>query len=241
MSGLARLARARGARVTGSEQADSPAAATLRAEGFDVSARQTAATLPADATSVVASAAIPGDAPRAGRSPPRGLWVEKYAEALGGLMRLPGTVGVAIAGTHGKSSTTAMLAHVLLSCGQDPSLHPRRALRTDRRRQPVRGRGAPAAAGSGVLVAEACEFDRSFHHLAPTHAVVLNVEADHLDCYGSLDAIVASFARFAGLLPLEGSLLIQHESAARLAVAAGAAPGGGGGDARLRPPTRTGG
>ena len=221
MSGLARLARARGARVTGSEQADTPAAGALRAEGFAVSPAQTPETLPADATAVVASAAVPPDHPELTEARRRGLPVLKYAEALGRLMRLPGTAGVAVAGTHGKSSTTAMLAHVLLSCGLDPSFI------LGARCEQIGGgsRCADAAAGgagSGILVAEACEFDRSFHHLAPTHAVVLNVEADHLDCYGSLDAIVESFAAFVALLPEGGTLLLQHESAHRIRVAAAA-------------------
>ena len=226
MSGLARLLRARGAGVTGSERDGSPAADGLRAEGFAVSASQAAETLPADATSVVASAAIPPEHPELAEARRRGLPVAKYAEALGDLMRLPGTEGVAVAGTHGKSSTTAMLAHVLLSCGRDPSFI------LGARCEQIGGgsrcaEAASAGAGLGVLVAEACEFDRSFHHLAPRHAVVLNVEADHLDCYGSLDAIVAAFAGFVSLLPAGGSLLIQHEAAARIAVSAAAGRGVG--------------
>ena len=224
MSGLARLARARGAVVSGSEREDSLGAEALRAEGFAVAAEQTASTLPADATAVVASAAIPPDHPELVEARRRGLPVRKYAEALGDLMRQPGSVGVAISGTHGKSSTTAMLAHVLLSCGHDPSF----ILGAQCEQIGGGSRCADAAAGGaglGVLVAEACEFDRSFHHLAPTHAVVLNVEADHLDCYGSLDAIVESFGVFAALLPAGGSLLIQHEAGARLKVAAAVASG----------------
>lgn len=224
MSGLARLARARGAAVTGSERADSPAAQSLRDEGFAVAIGQTATSVPADATSVVASAAIPADHPELATARARGLPVQKYAQALGELMRQPGTRGVAIAGTHGKSSTTAMLAHVLLATGRDPSFI------LGARCEQIGGGsrcadGAARGRGLGVLVAEACEFDRSFHHFAPEHAVVLNVEADHLDCYGSLDAIVESFAAFAALLPPEGSLLIQHEAAARIAVASAVRPG----------------
>ncbi|MBB6440818.1 UDP-N-acetylmuramate--L-alanine ligase [Phycisphaera mikurensis] len=226
MSGLARLARARGAAVTGSERDDGPAAAALRAEGFPVCLGQRADTLPADATRVTASAAVPADHPELVEARRRGLPILKYAEALGELMGLPGTEGVAVSGTHGKSSTTAMLAHVLLACGRDPSFI------LGARCEQIGGgsRCAAAAAGGaglGVLVAEACEFDRSFHHLAPRHAIVLNVEADHLDCYGSLDEIVKSFGVFVGRLPAGGSLLIQHEAAARIAVSAAAGPGVG--------------
>ena len=224
MSGLARLIRARGARVTGSERADSPAVQALLAEGFAVVIPQSPESLPADATSVVASAAIRADHPEVVEARRRGLPVKKYAEALGGLMRPPGTRGVAVAGTHGKSSTTAMLAHVLLSCGQDPSFI-LGALCEQIGGGSRCADAAAAGAGLGVLVAEACEFDRSFHHLRPRHAVVLNVEADHLDCYGSLDAIVNAFAAFVAPLPAGGSLLIQHEATARLTVSAAAGPG----------------
>lgn len=224
MSGLARLLRARGARVTGSERAGSPAVDALRAEGFAVAVPQSGGSLPADADAVVASAAVGAGHPELAAARARGLPVRKYAEALGGLMREPGTRGVAVAGTHGKSSTTAMLAHVLLSCGRDPSFI--LGARCGQIGGGSRcGDAAAAGVGLGVLVAEACEFDRSFHHLRPEHAVVLNVEADHLDCYGSLDAIVEAFGAFVAALPAGGSLLIQHESAARLAVSAQAGPG----------------
>ncbi|MEM9296618.1 MAG: Mur ligase family protein, partial [Planctomycetota bacterium] len=121
--------------------------------------------------------------------------------------------GVAVAGTHGKSTTTSLLCHTLLSCGLDPSFivgaHCRQI-----------GGGARVGA-SDLLVAEACEYDRSFHHLRPTRAVVLNLEADHLDYYAGLDEIVESFAHFAQLLPPDGSLLMHHDSPHRMAVTAG--------------------
>ncbi|MEM9882475.1 MAG: UDP-N-acetylmuramate--L-alanine ligase [Planctomycetota bacterium] len=213
MSGLARLVRQRGAEVTGSDQGKSDAVAAVRAAGIDVTLEQTAAAVPEGCATLVISAAIPEDHPEVVEARRRGVEVVKYAAMLGRLMGQSGTAGVAIAGTHGKSTTTAILCHVLLSAGLDPSF--------------ILGAhceqigGGSRAGGGGLLVAEACEYDRSFHHLRPTHAVVLNVEADHLDIYDSLDAIVQSFRQFVGLLPEGGSLLIQHESPHRLAVTAG--------------------
>ncbi|MEE9404381.1 MAG: UDP-N-acetylmuramate--L-alanine ligase [Algisphaera sp.] len=211
MSGLARLCAARGACVSGSDRGDSPAAAKLREEGFVVAAEQTQDTLPAETDLVVVSAAIPIDHPERAAARQRGVEVMKYAALLGQLMI--GRCGVAVAGTHGKSTTTSILCHALMGSGLDPSF--------------ILGAhceqigGGSRTGQSDVLIAEACEYDRSFHHFYPTHGLILNVEADHLDLYASIDEIVESFAHFAALLPKEGSLLIQHESPHRMAIAAG--------------------
>ncbi|MEM6554129.1 MAG: Mur ligase domain-containing protein, partial [Planctomycetota bacterium] len=256
MSGLARLVRQRGAEVSGSDRGDNAAVAAVRAAGIDVTLDQTAASVPAGCDTLVISAAIPEDHPEVIEARRRGVEVVKYAAMLGRLMGQSGTAGVAIAGTHGKSTTTAILCHVLLSAGLDPSFilgahcaqigggsraggrsvsgewgvvsgeETSSATRKDASpHSPTPPHHSPPP---HLLIAEACEYDRSFHHLRPTHAVVLNVEADHLDIYDSLDAIVESFATFARLLPPAsggnsggGSLLIQHESPHRLAVTAG--------------------
>ena len=211
MSGLARITRQAGAVCSGSDMADSTTIEALRADGFDVALEQTAATVPAALDLLVVSAAIGPEHPERVEAERRGVPVLKYAQLLGQLM--VGRTGVAVAGTHGKSTTTSLLAHVLIECGQDPSL--------------IVGANCPQigggsrVGGSDVLVAEACEYDRSFHSLHPRHGVILNIEEDHMDVYGSLEEIVASFAHFAGLLPAGGSLLIQHEMPHRLAVGAG--------------------
>ncbi|MEO1237446.1 MAG: UDP-N-acetylmuramate--L-alanine ligase [Planctomycetota bacterium] len=229
MSGLARLAKQRGADVTGSDRPPVGAApgaeagvvpgvgagamAAVRAAGIEVTLEQTAASVPAECDSVVVSAAIPPDHPEVVEARRRGTEVVKYAAMLGRLMADPATTGVAIAGTHGKSTTTAILCHALLEAGMDPSF--------------ILGAhceqigGGSRAGGGPTLVAEACEYDRSFHHLSPTHAAVLNVEADHLDLYASIDEIVESFATFARRVSDKGSLLIHHESPHRLNLTAG--------------------
>ncbi|MEE9211653.1 MAG: Mur ligase family protein, partial [Phycisphaeraceae bacterium] len=105
-----------------------------------------------------------------------------------------------------------MLAHLLLQADLDPSVIVGATC--------AQIGGGARCGQSDLLVAEACEFDRSFHNFHPTHAVILNVEEDHMDVYGSLDAIVESFAQFARQVPKHGTLLINHDMAHRLAITA---------------------
>jgi len=213
MSGLARIARAKGARCTGSDMARTAVTDALVADGIDVALRQTADSVPDDAELLIVSAAIKPDHPEVVEATRRGLPTLKYAQLLGRLMI--GTTGVAVAGTHGKSTTTAMLAHVLIHAGLDPTF--------------VVGATCEQIGGGyrvgrpDMLIAEACEYDRSFHNFHPTVSAVLNVEEDHLDIYGSLDGVVESFNHFAKLTDPAGLLLIGHGRANRTSVAAGAA------------------
>jgi UDP-N-acetylmuramate--alanine ligase len=244
MCGLARLVQQQGGLCTGSDQQDSDNVAALRAAGIDVSLEQSADSLPSDVEWLVISAAIKADHPEVVEAKRRGLSVVKYAAMLGHLMR--GRCGVAIAGTHGKSTTTSMLCHVLIQAGLDPSFilgaqceqigggsrcgalaqQPCDA-NTSTVAPTTNGdqrAGEQHAPSHDILVAEACEYDRSFHNFAPTHGVILNVEADHLDIYESLDEIVGAFADFARLLPAAeagGTLLINHATPQRLAITAG--------------------
>lgn len=248
MSGLARLLRERGCAVTGSDMCASPATAALQREGFAVRLAQAADGLPDDAQVVVASAAVKPDNPELLAAVERGLPIVTYAEALGACMA--DRTGVAVAGTHGKSTTAAMLGYALMRAGLDPTVivgatcgHLAEDPSPASLRSPSspEGRGAessgfrmgaeriPAgllAGAPGVLVAEACEFGRSFHCLRPTIASISAVEADHLDIYGSLDAVVEAFAEFARLIPAQadgGKLLIAFEGAHRREVTAGLA------------------
>ena len=219
MSGLAKLAAQRGAIVSGSDRGESPAVAAVREAGIRVVLEQSAESVPSECDLLVISAAIAADHPEVIAARQRGIEVIKYAAMLGRLMADPQTVGVAIAGTHGKSTTTAILCHVLLSAGLDPSF-----ILGAHCGQIGGGSRAGASGAGGTLIAEACEYDRSFHNFAPTHGVILNVEADHLDLYASIDEIVESFATFGRLIPSSdrgGSLLIHHESPHRLRITAG--------------------
>jgi len=214
MSGLARIARKAGAICSGSDLSPSPAVLDLQAEGFNVATRQTAESVPAACDALVISAAIKPDHPELVEANRRGIAVLKYAQMLGRLMI--GRTGVAISGTHGKSSTTSMLSHVLIECGLDPSFIVGANCRQI-------GGGSRTGAGE-ILVAEACEFDRSFHNFFPTLAVILNVEEDHMEIYGTLENVVESFRVFAKRLPDVGNggfLLINHDMPHRLTITAG--------------------
>ena len=217
MAGLAALLLRRGARVSGTDREPSAALARLAERGAHVSTRQVAESLPADVDVVVASAAIPPQHAELVEAARRAIPVIKYAQLLGALMARHD--GIAVAGTHGKSTTAAWLTFVLRKAGLDPSF--------------VIGAEVPQlGGGSGVgdgphFVAEACEYDRSFHNLRPRSAVVLNIEEDHLDCYRDLAAIAESFARFAALVPPDGLLVLNGQDANCQALARRLAQAGG--------------
>ena len=235
MSGLARMLQARGAIVSGSDQAPSEATQSLVAAGIPVGFEQTAAAFPTDTDLVVASAAIKEDHAQWMRAAELGVRVHLYAEALGECMI--GSTGVSIAGTHGKSTTTAMLGCALTDAGLDPTviLGATSSQLTNgtfaKTSEPTGFRLGQAsiprgelAGRPGLLVAESCEFNRSFHNFHPTVACISSVEADHLDCYGTFEAVVESFREFAQQLPTAvagGKLLIGHDNAHRREVTAG--------------------
>lgn len=240
MSGLARMLKARGAIVTGVDRDVSPLTDELVASSIPVLLEHADPKLPQACDLVIASAAVRADHPLMLEAQERGVPTLLYAEALGKCML--GRTGVAIAGTHGKSSTTAMLGCALTDAGLDPTVIvgatttqlTHGALGEIAGLRPVGFRmgsaqipGGSLASQPGLLVAEACEYNRSFHNYRPTIASISSVEADHLDCYGTLDAVVESFHEFAKLLPPAtpegggGKLLIAHEGAHRREVTAG--------------------
>ncbi|MEX5721798.1 UDP-N-acetylmuramate--L-alanine ligase [Geodermatophilus maliterrae] len=197
MSGIARILLARGVTVSGSDRRDTPTLLALRALGARVSLGHDAAAL-GDADSVVVSSAIREDNPELAEARARGLRVLPRAVALAAVMA--GRRSVAVAGTHGKTSTTSMLTVAVQACGADPSF----AIGGD-----LNESGSNAHAGQGdVFVAEADESDRSFLLLAPYGAIVTNVEADHLDNYGDLAAVEAAFDRFLGTVAPEGFVVL---------------------------------
>ena len=215
MSGLARMAAKRGACCTGSDLGMSKTVGQLRAAGIPVSLEQDGSAVPPELDLLVISAAIREHHPEVLEAVRRGAAVMKYAQLLGRLM--VGRTGVAIAGTHGKSTTTSILSHILIQSGLDPSFI------VGANCEQIGGgwRVSEKRGTDEALIAEACEYDRSFHNFSPTHATVLNVEADHLDLYSSIDEIVEAFKVFAQRVPEHGSLLVHHESPHRLALTAG--------------------
>ncbi|MEV4381393.1 UDP-N-acetylmuramate--L-alanine ligase [Streptosporangium sp. NPDC049644] len=185
MSGIARILVKRGVQVSGSDARGSDIAAELRELGARVHIGHAASHIK-QVDTVVVSTAIRDSNPELGEALRQGLRVIPRAAALASVMA--GRTGVALAGTHGKTTTTSMLTVALQKCGADPSYCVGGQLVTT-------GLGADEGSGE-VFVAEADESDGSFLMLAPDIAVVTNVEPDHLDNYGDPRAVHDSFARF---------------------------------------------
>jgi UDP-N-acetylmuramate--alanine ligase len=185
MSGIARILLKRGVAVSGSDARTSEMLNELRELGATVHVGHAASHI-RDVDTVVVSTAIRDSNPELGEALRQNLRVIPRAAALAAVMA--GRNGIAIAGTHGKTTTTSMLTVALQKCGADPSYCVGGQLVTT-------GLGADEGAGE-VFVAEADESDGSFLMLAPRIAVVTNVEADHLDNYGDPQAVYDSFARF---------------------------------------------
>ena len=185
MSGIARVLLARGQQVSGSDAKDSRTTAALRALGATVHLGHAAGHVDG-ADTVVVSTAIRQDNPELVAARERGLRVLLRAEALAALMA--GRRGVAVAGTHGKTTTTSMLTVAVQHCGVDPSF----AIGGD-----LNEAASNAHHGSGELfVVEADESDGSFLAYRPHAAIVTNVEADHLDHYGDAAAVDRAFEDF---------------------------------------------
>jgi UDP-N-acetylmuramate--alanine ligase len=197
MSGLARMLLDGGAIVSGSEPKPNPQTFELSQRGAKITRDQLGELLSREIDLVVRTAAVPDTNQEYLAARAYGAPTIKYAQMLGEVMAE--RFGVAVAGTHGKSTTTAMIAHALLQCGADPSFV-------------VGGTAAQLGGGSRsgaskYFVAEACEFDRSFHHLHPRVAIITNIEEDHLDCYKNIDEIIESFRHFAKLVPPDGLII----------------------------------
>jgi UDP-N-acetylmuramate--alanine ligase len=202
MSGIARVLLARGATVTGSDAKDSRTTAALRALGATVQIGHDAAHV-GDVEAVVVSTAIREDNPEVRAARERGLRVVPRAQALAALMG--GRRGVAVAGTHGKTTTTSMLTVAAQACGADPSF----AIGGD-----LNEAASNAHHGTGDLfVVEADESDGSFLAYRPAAAIVTNVEADHLDHYGDEAAVHQAFEDFVDTVDRGGFLVVCADDA----------------------------
>lgn len=204
MAGLARMLLDAGAVVSGSDLKPTVQTQALAYQGATISYAQDGSLLNSGIDLVVRTAAIPDTNPEYRRALELNLAQLKYAQLLGQVMQE--RLGIAISGTHGKSTTTSMLSFALLQCGADPSF--------------VIGGTVPQLDGSSrsgqgdAFVVEACEFDRSFHNYHPRVAVITNIEADHLDCYpGGLPEIIQSFRHFAQLVPPAGKIIANGQDA----------------------------
>ena len=196
MCALAELFVKRGRNVSGCDLR--PGSSTDRLRTLDVQIHKGHdASHVEGAAALVVSAAVPKDHPEVQEALQRGIPVFKRAEALGQWVN-QGRV-LAVAGTHGKTSTTAMATEILAAAGMDPTGF-------------VGGRvsawGGNLRSGGDLYVVEADEYDRSFLELKPAVAVVTNVEADHLDTYGALQGVMKAFQEFLDGLQPDGSAVI---------------------------------
>ncbi|WP_165986432.1 UDP-N-acetylmuramate--L-alanine ligase [Streptomyces sp. YIM 98790] len=201
MSGIAKILAQRGARVAGSDAKESATARALRALGATVHIGHDAGHLAAGTDCVVVSSAIREDNPELAAARSRGIPVLHRSDALAAVMA--GRRAIAVAGTHGKTTTTSMLAVALRALGLEPGYAIGGDLDTP---------GSNAENGSGPwFVAEADESDRSFHRYTPEVAVVLNAELDHHANYASLEEVYQSFEVFTGRIRPGGTLVVNAD------------------------------
>jgi UDP-N-acetylmuramate--alanine ligase len=208
LSAIAQVVLESGDEVSGSDEVLSPFAQALAARGARVYQGHSAAQLD-DAQMVIISSAVPDGNPEVAAARARGIPVLKRADFLGRLMA--GRLGIAVAGTHGKTTTTGLIAMLLDRAGLDPTFIVGGWLADY---------GTNARAGHGQpFVVEADEYDRMFLGLKPAVAVVTNVEHDHPDCYPTLTDMQAAFRAFVNLLPEDGLLVgCGHDAFARTLV-----------------------
>jgi UDP-N-acetylmuramate--alanine ligase len=160
---------------------------------------------------VVYSDAVPSANPELRRAAELGIPTLSYFQTLGRLCI--GRRTLAVAGTHGKSTAAAMLAHLLVQAGLDPTVVYGAA--------PLGGSSGGRAGGRPLLVVEACEYRANFLHLRPWQAAILGIEPDHFDCYDSLGQLENAFRRFAESVPNDGLLVVRHDCQSTRRVTAG--------------------
>ncbi|MCI8798001.1 MAG: UDP-N-acetylmuramate--L-alanine ligase [Dorea sp.] len=201
MSGLAEILLKEDFRVSGSDNKESALTDRLEQLGAAIFYRQQASNIIPGIDVVVYTAAIHEDNEEYQEALRQNLPMLSRAELLGQLMTNY-KVPVAVSGTHGKTTTTSMLSHILLAGNMDPTISVGGILKAIG--------GNIRVGGSEVFVTEACEYTNSFLHFFPNIGIILNIDADHLDFFKDLDDIRNSFHKFAKLLPENGTLIINN-------------------------------
>lgn len=202
MSGLAEILLKEGFTVSGSDSKESALTNHLAAKGARIFYGQKADNISGGIDVVVYTAAIHDDNPEFAEVKRRQIPMLSRAELLGQLMlnyKLP----IAVSGTHGKTTTTSMLSHILLQGETDPTISVGGIL------QAIGGN--IRVGNSDIFVTEACEYTNSFLHFFPKISIILNIEEDHMDFFKDLDDIRHSFREFAKLLPSDGTLIMNGD------------------------------
>ena len=202
MSGLAEILLEEGFTVSGSDSKESPLTKKLASEGAQIFYGQKAENIIDGIDCVVYTAAISRTNPELIEAVARKIPMLTRAELLGQLMKNYDTP-IAVSGTHGKTTTTSMISHILLAGDMDPTISVGGILQAI---------GGNIRVGkSETFITEACEYTNSFLHFFPKISVILNIEEDHLDFFKDLEDIRHSFRQFAELLPSDGTLVINGE------------------------------
>ncbi len=184
----------------GSDRVDSALLEDLRSQGIAIFLNQDGSCIPDDIDLFLYSEALPPDAPERIRAKELGVESRNY---FGGLaLAEPGKREIAVCGTHGKSTTTAMVAKLLLDAGRDPRVI------VGTKSPDLDGRNWRE--GTGDFVVEACEYKRDFFHLSPMIVLMTNVDGDHFDAYGSLREYQEAFVEFLQKVPKQGGMVIAH-------------------------------
>lgn len=202
MSGLAEILFSKGKTVSGSDRKESDNVRHLRQMGIDVKIGHQAENITDDIELLVYTAAVKQDNPEILEAKKRKIPIIDRAELLGHVMAEYDS-SIAVSGTHGKTTTTSMISEILLYAHADPTISVGGILPSIN--------GNTRVGRSPFFVAEACEYFDSFLKFNPFLAVILNVEADHLDYFKDLDHIIHSFHQFARRVPKEGCLVINSE------------------------------
>ncbi len=201
MSGLAEILLKEGFRISGSDAKESSFTDRLSALGATVVYGQRSENITDDIDCVVYTAAIHPDNPEYRTAMKKQIPMLTRAELLGQMMRRYRR-SIAVSGTHGKTTTTSMLSHILVKAGTDPTISVGGVL-------PLIG-GNIRVGGNDTFLLEACEYTNSFLSFSPTMEIILNVEADHLDFFKDIDDIRSSFHRFVERLPEDGTVIIDN-------------------------------
>ncbi len=200
MSGLAEILLEEGFTISGSDAKESPLTDKLASEGVQISYPQSAANITSGIDAVVYTAAIHEDNPEFAAAKNTGLPMLSRAELLGQIMDNYAN-SVAVAGTHGKTTTTSMLSQVLLAADSDPTISVGGILKAIH--------GNIRVGHSDVFLTEACEYTNSFLNFHPKYSLILNIEEDHLDFFKDLADIRHSFRRFAENTAEGGTIIIN--------------------------------
>ncbi|MBE5896108.1 MAG: UDP-N-acetylmuramate--L-alanine ligase, partial [Lachnospiraceae bacterium] len=200
MSGLAEILLSENFTVSGSDSKESALTKHLVSLGATVFYGQRASNIPQQTDLIVYTAAIREDNPEFCGAKERGIPMLTRAQLLGQLMKNY-KIPIAVSGTHGKTTTTSMVSEILLTADADPTLSIGGILKTI---------GGNLRIGkSDYFVTEACEYTNSYLEFFPKISLILNIEEDHMDFFKDIHDIRNSFARFAALLPADGTLIIN--------------------------------